>query len=500
MTPTPSPHEAPPALVRTLRRRRRTSMAMALASTLTLVVLAVAAVLLMALEPNNAWWDELLGLALLTPLGVAVKRRYRRAVARHHHIPVTEDQFPDLHALVVETSTALGLPTTPPVRLVKDPAVNPCEVDGGVRDAVVLGSDFVAGCRENDTPEALRFMVAHQLGHFAARHNSRAWHTLVELGSTVPVLRTVLTRNVEFTADLHAAQVAPEGALGALSLCALGKDNYPYTNPTRMLASPPSRLNPWGLAARWVHNGVSPVERFAKLVRVCPRALSEAPHRVHDAFDPHPDPQGPAMTLEIERTFTLPDDTPVPDLSPVVTTGDQRVHHLHARYFDTPDLTLARHHITLRRREGGSDAGWHLKLPGNQGREEVHHPLTDDEVVPDPLRARVADLVGDDDLVAIAVIDNERTETDLLDTGSRLVALLCDDHVSATRLESLPPRRDLCWREIEVELAGHGNLDTLEAITAALTRAGATLEAGSGSKLVRTIGVETAAAAARRTS
>ena len=32
-------------------------------------------------------------------------------------------------------------------------------------------------------------------------------------------------------------------------------------------------------------------------------------------------------------------------------------------YYDTPDLRLFRWGITLRRRSGGPDEGWHLKLP-----------------------------------------------------------------------------------------------------------------------------------------
>ncbi|WP_242418751.1 CYTH domain-containing protein, partial [Frankia sp. CpI1-P] len=36
---------------------------------------------------------------------------------------------------------------------------------------------------------------------------------------------------------------------------------------------------------------------------------------------------------------------------------------LDAVYYDSDDLRLARNQITLRRRTGGHDAGWHLKLP-----------------------------------------------------------------------------------------------------------------------------------------
>ena len=36
---------------------------------------------------------------------------------------------------------------------------------------------------------------------------------------------------------------------------------------------------------------------------------------------------------------------------------------LEAVYYDTPNLRLLAEGVTLRRRTGGEDAGWHLKLP-----------------------------------------------------------------------------------------------------------------------------------------
>ena len=51
---------------------------------------------------------------------------------------------------------------------------------------------------------------------------------------------------------------------------------------------------------------------------------------------------------------------------------------LTATYLDTPDLRLARWRVSLRRREGGSDEGWHLKLPLRaETREELTFPLNE---------------------------------------------------------------------------------------------------------------------------
>jgi inorganic triphosphatase YgiF len=94
---------------------------------------------------------------------------------------------------------------------------------------------------------------------------------------------------------------------------------------------------------------------------------------------------------EIERKFDVDGSFALPDLTclPRVAAADEPVEHrLEAAYYDTADLRLARARITLRRRTGGSDAGWHLKLPVADGiRDEIRAPLSD--TVPGTLAALV---------------------------------------------------------------------------------------------------------------
>ena len=89
--------------------------------------------------------------------------------------------------------------------------------------------------------------------------------------------------------------------------------------------------------------------------------------------------EGTGDFIETERKyeaaagFTLPDLT---GLDSVAAITAPRTYRLRAVYFDTPGLGLAAARITLRRRTGGTDAGWHLKLPaGVDSRREVHAPL-----------------------------------------------------------------------------------------------------------------------------
>ncbi|WP_035759416.1 CYTH and CHAD domain-containing protein [Granulicoccus phenolivorans] len=194
------------------------------------------------------------------------------------------------------------------------------------------------------------------------------------------------------------------------------------------------------------------------------------------------------MAIEIERKFAITAEQSLPDLAGVAgieQVGDPREHQLSATYFDTPDLLLARNRITLRRRTGGTDAGWHLKLPQADGaRLEVHEPILADSsplLVPAALRGRVSDLIGYAVLVPVAQLLTRRIERDLLGANAP-VALLCDDHVTAV---SNGGRRS--WRELEVELTGAGAPALLDGVAAAFAEHGIH-PADSPSKLVQALG------------
>nr|WP_276512212.1 CYTH and CHAD domain-containing protein [Cryobacterium roopkundense] len=129
-----------------------------------------------------------------------------------------------------------------------------------------------------------------------------------------------------------------------------------------------------------------------------------------------------------------------------------REHHLEAVYFDTSDLVLAAHHVTLRRRAGGDDAGWHLKLPiGDSERQEIHAPLAGESlVVPDALARLVRVHVRDRALVAVALVRTRRVVHRLFGPDGEALADVCDDRVEADRL--VPEPAHTSWREWELEL------------------------------------------------
>ena len=69
------------------------------------------------------------------------------------------------------------------------------------------------------------------------------------------------------------------------------------------------------------------------------------------------------MASEIERKYEVPVGFAVADGAPRTAqpSASRAVHQLIAVYYDTPDLRLAQDRVALRRRTGGTDAGWHVK-------------------------------------------------------------------------------------------------------------------------------------------
>ena len=264
---------------------------------------------------------------------------------------------------------------------------------------------------------------------------------------------------------------------------------------------------------------------------------------------------------EIERKYDVRDEAVVPDLTGVRRAGPgaeaggdpqgdgrgrggagpvlevARVDraapaHLRAVYHDTDDHLLLRSRVTLRRRTGGHDEGWHLKLPptgpagssGQQtpsgdpgttgtdhstaaagGRREVHAPLgVEGSGVPAELLDRVRDLLGGRPVSPVVVLETTRTATTLVGAdGSELVEV-ADDVVTAT-VSRAPAsgaptssggepvvRR---WREWEAELApgvdGASGEALLDAVEVRLLDAGA-VPSASRSKLARALGAEPA--------
>jgi CHAD domain-containing protein len=197
--------------------------------------------------------------------------------------------------------------------------------------------------------------------------------------------------------------------------------------------------------------------------------------------------------LEIERKFDVDERFVLPDLTGVPGVAEVRdpvEHALEAAYYDTPDLRLARARVTLRRRTGGTDAGWHVKLPPVAGaRRELHSPLgRASRTPPKAVLEPVLGIVRRAPVGQVALLRTHRLVTELVDAEGRVLAEVADDRVTGTALPAGPGQAAVVtvWREIEAELVD-GDEQLLAAVSAALIEAGAR-PADSPSKLTRVLG------------
>ncbi|MER5786916.1 CYTH and CHAD domain-containing protein [Streptomyces sp. NPDC001980] len=188
---------------------------------------------------------------------------------------------------------------------------------------------------------------------------------------------------------------------------------------------------------------------------------------------------------EIERKYES-DDSGLPDLTGVAGVAnvvDKGTADLDATYHDTSDLRLASAKVTLRRRSGGSDAGWHLKLPVAPGvRDEIHAPLSD--TLPDELAALARSRVREGQLVPVVRLRTTRDVRHLVDADGALLAEVSVDRVRADRLFGGDGRAQ--WTEIEVELADGGDPAFLDKVEKRLGKAGVR-PSKSASKLARAL-------------
>jgi len=192
---------------------------------------------------------------------------------------------------------------------------------------------------------------------------------------------------------------------------------------------------------------------------------------------------------ETERKFDVGTQTVFPNLTAaegVVSVEQPAELRLEAVYYDTPHHDLARHGMTLRRRTGGTDDGWTLKLPaGPDTRTEVRVPLgTADDALPEELRTRARGVTRNRPLSPVVALSTDRREYAVCDADGSVLARVTDDSVRARLLATDGPEQ--AWREWEVEL-DQGPTAVLDAVADVLLEAGAT-PAATASKLARALG------------
>ncbi|MGV9668042.1 M48 family metallopeptidase [Nocardia niigatensis] len=192
---------------------------------LVIVIVATALAYLFALLLLVSGYAGQLVLALVfAPLLVYLGRGLNYATQRVNGVKMSPTQFPEGYRMVQEAAARFGMAKVPDAFVVLgNGQINAFASGHGFRRFVVVYSDLfeIGGAARN--PEALAFIIGHEVGHIAAGHVSY-WRQLgMFLAPFLPILGSSLIRSQEYTADNHGFCNRPQGAPPAMQTLAGGK-------------------------------------------------------------------------------------------------------------------------------------------------------------------------------------------------------------------------------------------------------------------------------------
>ncbi|NKY89255.1 M48 family metallopeptidase [Nocardia veterana] len=163
-------------------------------------------------------------LLILAPILLWFGRGTTYSMQRLNGVKMSPTQFPEGYRMVVEAAARFGMATVPDAYVVLgNGQINAFASGHGFRRFVVVYSDlFEVGGQARD-PDALAFIIGHEVGHIAAGHVSY-WRQLgMFLVPFLPIIGNSLIRAQEYTADNHGFCNRHTGAPGAMKTLAGGK-------------------------------------------------------------------------------------------------------------------------------------------------------------------------------------------------------------------------------------------------------------------------------------
>lgn len=169
-------------------------------------------------------FDQLLALLCILPIVIFFSRGMLYGQMRLSGVRITPTQFPEGYKMLVEAAKAHGLRRVPDAYVVLgNGMINAFASGHGHRRFVAIYSDlFEIGGQARD-PDALRFIIGHEVGHIAAGHVSYFRLLGISAFQNVPFLASILSRAQEYTADNFGYRYCPAGAEGTIRTLSAGK-------------------------------------------------------------------------------------------------------------------------------------------------------------------------------------------------------------------------------------------------------------------------------------
>ena len=161
---------------------------------------------------------------LAAPLIIYLLRGQLYAQMRLSGVKISPTQYPEAYQMLLDACAHYGLPRVPDAYVVLGNGVINAAASGhGFRRFIFIYSDIFEIGGEASHPDALRFIIGHEVGHIAAGHTSY-WRLLgISGASWIPFLGSTLSRSQEYTADNFGYSMVPQGSAGAMATLAAGK-------------------------------------------------------------------------------------------------------------------------------------------------------------------------------------------------------------------------------------------------------------------------------------
>lgn len=205
----------------------------AVISVLTVLALLSIGIITIWLAARGDDWESLgfnplvvqiTAIVLSLPLLLWIQRALIYAQMRVFGVRMSPTQFPEGYRMVAEAAQEFGLRRVPDAYvLAGNGTINAFASGHGFRRTVVVYSDlFEVGGTVRD-PEALRFIIGHEVGHLAAGHVSYFRLLFTQLAYQIPFVGMALSRSQEYTADNYGYLHTPEGSWGVMGVLAGGK-------------------------------------------------------------------------------------------------------------------------------------------------------------------------------------------------------------------------------------------------------------------------------------
>lgn len=119
----------------------------------------------------------LLAFILIAALGTWLMSKRALAMIHGSGLKVGPTQLPQIDECVKTFSARLGIETPIDVYVVEQSVMNAAVVRYGKKNVILLTDDLIHGCLRSGVPMALAYVIGHELGHVALKHNGivRSW-------------------------------------------------------------------------------------------------------------------------------------------------------------------------------------------------------------------------------------------------------------------------------------------------------------------------------------